>query len=88
MAYNLEKDHRLRKDRLMAQVYAAWVAKDYLAPDQYEGLMLDVNSTNYDGEFANPYSKFTEDDGKSELTRKHLRLVQEMKQREADAARV
>ena len=88
VAYNLEKDHRLRKDRLMAQVYAAWVAKDYLAPDQYEGLMLDVNSTNYDGEFANPYSKFTEDDGKSELTRKHLRLVQEMKQREADAARV
>ena len=81
LAYSIEKDHRLRKDRLMAQVYAAWIAKDYLSAELYEGLVLDVDSTTYDGEYADPFSNFA-DDGKSEMQKRYLRLVKETELRE------
>lgn len=52
------KDHNLKKDRLMAQVYAAWVAKDYLTPDQIEGLSI-PDSGNYYKSAPGPFVRQT-----------------------------
>lgn len=82
LAYNIELDHRLRKDQLMAQVYAAWIAKDYLSSEYAQALDLSM-ATTYDGEYADPFAPHSEDDNKSELQRKLLRLVQEQKARDA-----
>lgn len=49
LSYSIKKDKDLKKDRLMAQVYAAWVAKDYLTPDQY-GFKLNELENVYSGQ--------------------------------------
>ncbi len=48
VSYNVKQHGYLKKDRLMAQVYAAWVAKDYVSPSG-EGLHMSER-TSYQGQ--------------------------------------
>lgn len=70
------KDHKIIKDRLMAQVYAAWVAKDYLNLS-LEGISIPEKEALYQGHsspaYGPPKSKLTE------LQRKHLEAVENQK---------
>ena len=89
--YQYPKDQHLDKDRLMAQVYAAWVAKDYITIPQVALNMPFVNRTSYAGsgviygdgvpnEWAN----------KSPLQQKALRMARErdMQREMEEAAKV
>lgn len=76
------KDQALRKDRLMAQVYAAWVAKDYLGLST-EGLSLPEGGNPYVGHGTRYGSSGRPEwQGKSDLQRKWLRMVEEHELRE------
>jgi hypothetical protein len=86
--YQYPKDQGLDKDRLMAQVYAAWVAKEYIVTPQVALQVPAVNAVSYAGsgvvygdgvpsEWAN----------KSPLMQKALRLSRERDmQREMEEA--
>lgn len=73
LSYSIKKDKSLKKDRLMAQVYAAWVAKDYLTPDQ-AGFRLNELENVYAGQSYDfgPHGDST----KSPLMQKWAGLVQ------------
>lgn len=88
--YQYPKDTHLDKDRLMAQVYAAWVAKDYIQMSQTAIQLPNVDRVSYSGSGV-IYGDGVpaEWENKSVLQRKALRLARERDmQREMELARV
>lgn len=79
ISYKFPKDERLTKDRLMAQVYAAWVAKDYITAD-YGGLKFNPIEHTYQGE-KGPFSQ-KPTPKVSGIRAEWLRIVEVSKQRE------
>lgn len=73
------KDQHLRKDRLMAQVYAAWVAKDYL--NESGDIQFDDMRNIYAGE-GYQFGRTAEDDNISPLQRRWKFLVAQHDARE------
>lgn len=76
--YQYPKDAHLDKDRLMAQVYAAWVAKDYITTSQVALQVPAVNRISYTGSgviYGNGIP--AEWANKTPLQRTALRLAQE-----------
>jgi hypothetical protein len=86
IAYKFPKDDRLRKDRLMAQVYAAWVAKDYMNVS-LEGMKFSPMSDPYAGEQGSFSISSPNEKVLSSTRREYLRLVEASKQRD-DARRI
>jgi hypothetical protein len=78
IAYKFPKDERLRKDHLMAQVYAAWTAKDYLGIN-VGGLKFNPMENPYGGE-KGPFSTRTDDKPMSSMRREWLQWVDRSKQ--------
>jgi hypothetical protein len=85
IAYKFPKDDRLIKDRLMAQVYAAWIAKDYINLN-LEGMKFNPMVNIYSGE-AGPFNGEVYNDGMGATRRKYLEMVQRSKQVD-DARRI
>lgn len=83
VSYNIAKDQNQKKDRLMAQVYAAWVAKDYL---NFSGGAIDVKSierSSYEGAGVSYRSADPPDWAqKTGIQRQWLRMVEKHTQRE------
>jgi hypothetical protein len=78
VGYQYPKDQNLRKDRLMANVYAAWLAKDYMNLST-RGVHINVNTPSYRGQ-GTKYGGLTgrpEWEGKTALQREMLRLSEQ-----------
>lgn len=84
IAYKFPKDERLVKDRLMAQVYAAWVAKDYVNEGSV-GLKFNPLENQYQGQSYDNHNKNT--NKMSKVRSEWMVLVEASKQRE-EAERV
>lgn len=80
VSYKLD-DHDLVKDRLMAQVYAAWVAKDYINASLEGGFFDDVGGV-YSGE-AGPFEQFASDPNMSATRKRYMQMVEQSKQQAA-----
>lgn len=80
IAYKFPKDERLRKDHLMAQVYAAWAAKDYLGIN-VGGLKFNPLENTYAGE-SGPFSGGRDTKPMSSMRREWLSIVEQSKARE------
>lgn len=79
IAYQV-KDEHLRKDRLMAQVYAAWVAKDY-AGEANLGIAINPMQEIYGGS-TGPFTTRTPDKPISSMRREWLNIVEASRARE------
>jgi hypothetical protein len=85
ISYVFPKDERKEKDQLMAQVYAAWVAKDYMG-ENLEGVKFTPMEQAYVGE-SGPFAGGKIDKPMSASRREWMRMVDYTKQRE-EAERV